>query len=130
MWIFLDQFLLYFHLTLTLFNLTGWIWRRTRRAHLILISLTLFSWIGLGLFYGIGYCPLTDVHWQVREKLGHTDMPASYVKFIVDYFTGWNVDPQLVDLTVAISLGVAFCLSVFLNFRQQKPSPSTGPKNF
>jgi len=119
-WSFLDLFLLYFHLILTLFNLLGWIWIKTRRAHLISVSLTLFSWLGLGLFFGLGYCPLTDLHWYVRAKLGKTDMPPSYIKFVIDYFTGWDVNPQVVDLAAAVSLGIAFCLAVYLGVRSPR----------
>jgi hypothetical protein len=25
------------------------------------------SWFGLGLFYGIGYCPSTDWHWRIKR---------------------------------------------------------------
>ncbi|HPF94086.1 MAG TPA: DUF2784 family protein, partial [Tenuifilaceae bacterium] len=61
----LDVFFVAFHTLLIAFNLFGWIWWRTRKANLITLLLTGLSWIGLGLFFGIGYCPLTDWHWQV-----------------------------------------------------------------
>lgn len=119
MWAFLDSFFLYFHLGLTVFNLTGWIWSKTRTIHFIVISLTLASWFGLGIFYGIGYCPLTDLHWKVREKLGYADMPASYIKFLVDYFTGWDVNAQLVDHAAAVSMAVVFGISLYLQAKQR-----------
>lgn len=119
MWAFWDSFFLYFHLGLTVFNLTGWIWPKTRTIHFIVTSLTLASWLGLGIFYGIGYCPLTDLHWRVREKLGYTDMPASYIKFLVDYFTGWDVNAQLVDHAAAVSMAVVFGVSLYLQVKQR-----------
>ncbi|MDH3880669.1 MAG: DUF2784 domain-containing protein, partial [Desulfobacteraceae bacterium] len=59
MYTFLDYFFIVFHGSLILFILTGWAWKRTRRIHLITISLTILSWFGLGIFYGWGYCPCT-----------------------------------------------------------------------
>ncbi|MBT3271653.1 MAG: DUF2784 family protein, partial [Spirochaetales bacterium] len=53
-----------FHSCVIIFNLTGWIWRKTRIPHLILIGLTAFSWFVLGIWYGFGYCPSTDWHWR------------------------------------------------------------------
>lgn len=112
----LDQFFLYFHLCFSIFNLTGWAWRKTRRWHFICVSLTGFSWFGLGLFYGMGYCPLTDWHWMVREKLGHAEMPDSYVKFVIDHFTGLDLNATVVEWITGISFTMAFCLSIHFNF--------------
>ncbi|MCK5838377.1 MAG: DUF2784 family protein, partial [Bacteroidales bacterium] len=65
-----DTFFIIFHTALTLFNLFGWIWQKTRKLNLIILLLTGFSWFGLGIFYGIGYCPLTDWHYRVLRKMG------------------------------------------------------------
>ena len=113
----LDVFFFAFHTALTIFNLAGWIWKKTRRLHLVLISLTLLSWTGLGLIYGFGYCPCTDWHWQVKRRLGATDLPASYVKFYLDRLTGLDLAPAFVDTGVLVGALVAFALSVWLNWR-------------
>jgi hypothetical protein len=116
----LDYFFIVFHGSLTLFNLVGWIWRKTRRVHLIATGLTILSWFGLGIFYGWGYCPCTEWHWQVKLKLGETDLPYSYVKYYVDKFTGFSWDPLIVD-TAVIGLGLlVFALSCWLNWRDRK----------
>ena len=60
-----------FHVALIIFNLFGWIPKRLRKWNLAALSLTAFSWFALGIFYGFGYCFLTDWHWQIREKLGY-----------------------------------------------------------
>ena len=96
-------------------NLTGWMFQRTRRAHLALVSLTLFSWIVLGYFYGFGYCFLTDWHWQILEARGHTGLPASYVAYVIENLTGWNPDPAVVDAGTGISFGLAVIASLFAN---------------
>jgi hypothetical protein len=84
----LDIFFLIFHTSLVIFNLFGWIWRKTRKLNLITLILTGSSWLFLGLAVGtLGYCPLTDWHFRILEKLGKTDLPFSYMKYLVDKLT-------------------------------------------
>src|SRR5438105_2429570 len=84
-----------FHTALVLFNCTGWIWKRTRRLHLISVCLTLFSWLVMGVFFGAGYCVCTDLHWRVREALGVPITEDSYVQFLVRLLTGLHVESDL-----------------------------------
>lgn len=113
----LDYFFIVFHCSWVLFNLTGWMWRSTRRIHLITIGLTILSWFGLGIFYGWGYCPCTDWHWEIKRKLKETNLPNSYVKYYVDKLTGSSWDPWVVDAAVLILGLLAFALSCWLNWR-------------
>ncbi|MBD3617319.1 MAG: DUF2784 domain-containing protein [Gracilimonas sp.] len=116
----LDYFFVIFHFSLILFNLTGWIWQKTRKLHLYVISVTIFSWIGLGFFYGWGYCPCTDWHWQVKRELGETGLPASYIKYYLDQLFGFSWDSLTVDILVAV-LGVgALLVSIVMNYRDKK----------
>jgi|AntRauTorcE11897_2_1112592.scaffolds.fasta_scaffold09573_2 hypothetical protein len=107
-----------FHTGLIFFNLFGWIWKATRRLNLITLSLTAFSWIILGIWYGFGYCFCTDWHWQVRRELGYTDMPNSYIKFLVDLWTGIEVSAYTVDLWTGILFVVALAASLCVNFKK------------
>ncbi len=117
MYAMLDVAFVIFHSAVVLFNLTGWMWPRTRRLHLAVIGLTILSWFGLGAFYGWGYCPSTDWHWQVKRRLGETDLPNSYVKYYLDAVTGLSWDPAIVDVGVLL-LGLgAFFVSVYVNWR-------------
>ena len=118
----LDKLFFVFHTSLIVFVLVGWAWKRTRLVHLFLVSLIALSWFGLGLHYGIGYCPFTDWHWQVRESLGETDLPHSYIKFLVDSCLGSDLDARLVDRLTAVLFCLAFLLSSLLawwNFRDR-----------
>jgi hypothetical protein len=117
MYAFLDYFFFVFHGCLVLFNLTGWVWKRTRRIHLITIGLTILSWFGLGILYGWGYCPCTDWHWDVKRKLGESDLPYSYVKYYMDELTGRNWNAMAVDAAVVILGLLAFILSCWLNLK-------------
>ena len=120
MYILLNLFFVLFHGALTLFNIFGWMWKQTRRLHLYTISITLLSWIGLGIFYGWGYCPCTDWHWQVKRQLGEQNLPASYIKYYADYLTGMNWDLFVVDIATAFVGILAFFLSALLHWRDSK----------
>jgi hypothetical protein len=117
MYVFLDKFFFVFHSFLIVFNLFGWIWKKTRKANLAVLFLTTFSWFGLGLFYGFGYCPCTDWHWQVRMELGHYDMPPSYLTFLIKSLTGFEANKTLVDIFAVIFLFLAFFASLYINIR-------------
>jgi len=114
---FLDIFFTVFHTCLVIFNLFGWIWKRTRRLNLICLLLTAGSWLILGLFYGMGYCPLTDWHFQILTKLGYTDLPNSYLSFLFTRLTGLPIEQSLVDAVTLWGLIIALVLSLYLNLR-------------
>ena len=116
---FLDIFFTVFHTSLVVFNLFGWIWRRFRRLNLICLLLTAGSWVILGIFYGFGYCPLTDWHFSILTKLGYTDLPASYLSFLFTRLTGLPIDQSLVDALTLWGLVLALILSLYLNLRHR-----------
>ena len=120
MYAFLDKFFFVFHSTVIVFNLLGWIWRKTRLANLIVILLTFLSWFVLGIWYGFGYCPSTEWHWLVRRKLGYTDLPSTYTKFLIDSLTGWDVNPELVKILTVLLLALALFASIWTNIRSRR----------
>jgi hypothetical protein len=123
----LDIFFLIFHTFLIFFNLFGWIWKRIRRLNLIVLSLTGASWLFLGLLVGtLGYCPLTDWHFSILEKLGKTDLPYSYTKYLADRLTGLDINATLVDNATLYSFLVALGVSIVLNMRDYKRRKKEG----
>lgn len=125
MYVFLNKFFFIFHSSLIVFILAGWLWKKSRFANLMVICLTIFSWFFLGFWYGFGYCPCTDWHWQVRQQLGYYDMPDSYLVFLIQTFTGKEVDKTIVDIFAVIFLFAALAASIYTNFRdrrQRRPS--------
>jgi hypothetical protein len=102
MLVFLDIFFVIFHSALVVFNITGWIWRR---------------------FYGFGYCPSTDWHWQVKRALGETSLPTSYVKYYLDRLTGLDWSSSFVDNGVAVLGIAALIVSIVLNLRDRAVEP-------
>jgi hypothetical protein len=114
---FLDLFFTIFHTGLVVFNLFGWIWKKTRRLNLICLLLTGGSWLFLGIFYGWGYCPLTDWHFQILRELGYTNLPDSYLSFLFTRLTKRPIDQTLVDAVTLWGLIIALIISLYLNFR-------------
>lgn len=111
----LDVLFTIIHLMLIGFNLLGWLWPRTRKLHLICVGATAFSWLILGWWFGLGYCPITDWQWQIKEKLGEQNLPNSFVKYWADKITGQDIAPSVVDTATAVFFGLAVLLSVYVN---------------
>ncbi|HON57272.1 MAG TPA: DUF2784 family protein, partial [bacterium] len=105
------------HISLIFFNLFGWIFKRLRKYNLICILLTLGSWIILGFWYGLGYCPLTDWHFKVLEKLGYQNLPKSYIKYLADRLTGISWNEKIIDIITCASLVIALVCSIYTNIK-------------
>ena len=127
MYIFLDWFFTFLHIAIIGFNLLGWIWPRTRKAHFICVMLTLFSWVVLGIWYGFGYCPITDWQWQVKEHLGETNLPNSFIKYYADKLSGRDIDAKFIDTSTAIGFGLAVLIALYFRLRRKN---DPGVKNF
>ena len=119
---FLNIFFFVFHTSLILFNLFGWLFRKTRKLHFYSLLLMLFSWIILGFWKGFGYCFLTDWHYSIMRELGERDLPSSYISLLVQKLSGWLPDKLLVDLVTVSLTAVALACSVYVNFIKQKKS--------
>jgi hypothetical protein len=112
---FLDIFFTVFHSLLVFFNLFGWVWKHTRLANLITLMITAASWTLLGIFYGWGYCPLTDWHFNVLRNLGYSDLPTSYLSFLFTRLTGLAVEQSVVDAVTLWGLIIALVISLYMN---------------
>jgi hypothetical protein len=113
----LDILFVVFHTSLIIFNLFGWILQKTRRLNLATLLLTGASWFILGIFYGIGYCPLTDWHYTILHKLGHTNLPYSYIKYLTERLLGLDLEPGFTDNATFTLWLVALLISLSLNSR-------------
>ncbi|MBN2273389.1 MAG: DUF2784 family protein [Bacteroidales bacterium] len=111
----LDLFFIVFHTALVFFNLFGWIYRKTRLINLITLLLTGSSWFFLGIFYGFGYCPFTDWHFSVLEKMGFLNLPASYIEYITERFFCADVDSDRVDVLTVVIFFAALIVSIAFN---------------
>jgi hypothetical protein len=113
----LDWFFMVLHPAAIFFNLFGWIPVKTRKANLILLLLTGCSWLLLGIWYGLGYCPLTDWHFTVLEKLGEKDLPHSYIKYLLERIFSWSPSDSWTDTLTASFFGAALLCSLAVNIR-------------
>lgn len=90
-----------------------------RKANLITLSLTGLSWVGLGLFYGMGYCPLTDLHWKVLFELGEAPETTSYVAYLFQRILSIKVSNSFADNITLITYLFALVLSIALNIKDK-----------
>jgi hypothetical protein len=111
-----DTIFLWLHIVIILFNLFGWIWNRTRKLHLIVVFATIFSWLVLGIKYGLGYCFLTDWHWEIKRKIGESELPASFIKYFLDRFTPFQFTAHTVDLLTGIIFSAVAIITIYINF--------------
>jgi hypothetical protein len=116
---FLDLFFIVFHSVIIVFNLFGWLWKPARKINLITLLLTGFSWFILGVFYGIGYCPLTDWHWKVLHHLGKTDLPDSYVSYLLKRITGHGFNNGLIETLTVVLFFMALAASGYINLKRR-----------
>ncbi|MFQ5605853.1 MAG: DUF2784 domain-containing protein [bacterium] len=126
MLVFLDKFFIVFHASLVGFILFGWIWKKTRKVNLVIGLLTAFSWFGLGIWYGLGYCPFTDWHFQVRRQLGYVDNSSSFIKYLIDHITGTDLAIQTVDMISLVIFLSALSASIYINWKDWRQSKMSG----
>lgn len=69
----------------------------------------------LGIWYGWGYCPLTDWHWNIKQQLGEQHLPNSFIKYCLDKITQRSWSPAVVDRITLISLLTAVAASLYVN---------------
>jgi len=105
-WFFLDYFFHFLHILLIVWNLTGWMFKKLRLLHFLSLNLLWFFWIIVGFFYGFGYCPLTDYHWQIKFYRGEQDLPSSYITYLLNqmnfYPNETMVDTFVLSITILI----------------------------
>ncbi len=106
-----------FHLLFTLFCVFGWIFKKTRILNLVTVLITGFSWFGLGIWYGFGFCPLTSWHWKVLRKLEVSPLPDSYIKFLIDRLFNTDINEIFIDNMVLMVFFGAFSASVIYNLK-------------
>ena len=120
-----DWFMMIFHGLLTLFNFFGWSVPRWRKANLILLLLTAFSWFVIGLFKGFGYCPFTDIHWSILEAAGRLPEESSYISYFITRLTGLKFSSVLIDGITLAGFSAALGISLVMNWLDYKRKASS-----
>ena len=110
---FLDELLTFTHIIVIFFNVIAPFIPHLRAVSIGVQGLTFLSWIGLGLFYGIGYCPLTDVHWNIKRELGESNLPASFIKYQLDLIFSADLDPFFLDVLTVGCFAAAVLFNIY-----------------
>lgn len=97
-------------------NLFAWMHKSTRKLHLYILTLTLFSWFIMGYFYGWGYCLLTEWHWDVLQAMGDRPNQNAFVQYFFERIFNLSVSNKFSDnITIAgLIFGVSGALYVNL----------------
>jgi hypothetical protein len=103
------------HIAIVSFVLLGWLVPEARFAHLVLCFLTLGSWFILGRWMGVGYCPVSDWHWKIKESLGEGRPAVTYITFLLHKVIGMELDSNKVNQVVVYSTIVITMISLILN---------------
>jgi len=64
----------------------------------------------------VGYCPLTEWHFNILERLGYRELPDSYIVFLLQRLTSLKIDQELANLLIIGLYFVALSISVMVNF--------------
>lgn len=109
------------HIGVILINLFGWVHPHTRWLQFAVIHLTAVSWLGLGAFYGLGYCVLTDWHWQIKQQLGAGSLPSSYITYLLQGL-GIDISRNVTDWLTGLCFGAALLMSWLFLWRKRLQS--------
>lgn len=116
-----------FHAFLLFFIGSGWVFNKTRRTHLLGLGLVSFSWVGLGFWHGWGYCVMTDVHWNIKRHLGQSDLPASFISYMLKRGFDLSVPDSQINMMSYVILIMVIVMSVTLNIRDYRIKSKANP---
>lgn len=102
------------HQCLIGFTVFGWAFCETRLMHLATMVLVGVSWLGFGMFHGLGYCVLTDLHWKLKERMGEERPDFGYMKFLADRLSGRDIDAKLIDAVTYVTCALCSAASLLL----------------
>lgn len=104
------------HIVLIAFTLIGWAFCETRTAHLFVMLSILASWYGIAPLLGrrdlIGYCPLTDLQWRVRLRIGLARPEGGYIWYLATRFTRREIDRAQLDRVINAIFFVCLATSI------------------
>lgn len=112
----LDYLLFSIHVFVIIANLFGWVWKKTRKAHLVVVGGTLASWFVLGIWRGWGYCILTDWEWDIKRSLGEKNLPSSFTRYLSNNVMGMELSRSTVDLLTLLGLILAIVMAILVNW--------------
>ena len=115
----LDLFFTFFHIFIITINLFAWVNPKLYFLHFFTTCLTAFSWFILGIFYGWGYCFLTDWHWHIKKQLGETKIPNDFISYILNRMFELNINEKIIYYSTGIVFIICFMVSIY-NFNRNR----------
>ena len=115
--LFLDIVLLFLHTGIVLFSLVGWMFSKTRKLHGYAICVILAGWLIIGAIKGhVGYCFLTDIHWDIKRELGQRNSPSSFTQYLIQEILQTKITRKLADIItiLGVVIPVLGSLTIFL----------------
>ena len=109
-----DLFFNVLHIMVILINSLGWIFNITLKPSLYLILITLSCWTLLGIFQGIGFCPLTYIHSHYLYTNYEFHLPFSYL----DYLLIDNFNLALTSKMISIVSIFVIFISLLINLKK------------
>ena len=109
-----DLFFNVLHIMVILINSLGWIFNITLKPSLYLILITLSCWTLLGIFQGIGFCPLTYIHSHYLYTNYEFHLPFSYL----DYLLIDNFNLTLTSKMISIVSIFVIFISLLINLKK------------
>src|SRR5687768_10619191 len=106
----IDIFLYTLHIALMVFVVFGWAWPPVGSWHFATLVVMGVVWIVAGLLK-VWNCPLTNLHWKVKEMRGQTGMPVSFVNYFLNQVTGKQLSHRFVQTLLLIIYFLALFLS-------------------
>jgi hypothetical protein len=103
------------HACIIFFTVFGWLLPSWRLAHFVWVLLTLASWYVLGIWMGMGYCPITDLHWTIKEKLGKGRPQCNFIYYWLTKVSNTQWDPERVDHAIVIITILTCIISACFN---------------
>tara|TARA_B100001989_G_C24413747_1_gene400381 strand:- start:162 stop:716 length:555 start_codon:yes stop_codon:yes gene_type:complete len=102
------------HVFVILLNTLGWVSEKTRRVSLLFLILTIFCWSIMGLFFGIGFCPLTYLHSEYLNFKYSYILPFSYMDHFIINIIDFNISSKIISI---VSITFVF-LSLYINLKK------------
>jgi hypothetical protein len=125
MLLFVDILLTFLHSALVIFAMTGWAFAKIRTLHFWSILCILFAWLVIGWAVGtLGYCPITDLHWDIKRALGETNLPNSFIKYMLDWVFQNDFDRKAVDQLTGIVMVMIVTITGWKKYESRWLAPA------
>lgn len=109
-----------FHIIIIFMNLFGWMHRLTRKLAFVTILITWASWIIGGIFYGWGYCFLTELHYELLNDHGITGMPSSFIEYFFHEIGISGISSMLIQSLTFLIFLISTIMAALIYFKDKK----------